>query len=69
MSKTQTIEPLMHDKPKAKNPDVHECPDCDRTIHGHYQYAMHRAFKHNDFAFLEEWYLKHKGIVPWWVKE
>lgn len=30
--------------------------------------SKHRAFKHDDWTVLEEWYLKHKGKVPWWVK-
>jgi len=69
MEKTSSMSPLVYDTRKPNGDPDHRCPDCKRRIHGHYQYAMHRAFKHDDFAFLEEWYLKHKGIVPWWVKK
>lgn len=43
------------------------CPDCGRSFSGEFQYAVHRAYKHDDWKLLDEWYKK-RGKEPFYVK-
>lgn len=42
------------------------CPDCGRYIEGDYRYAMHRAFKHDDWTLLDKWYYDHPDKTPFY---
>jgi len=47
--------------------DLEQCPDCGRTIEAGYKYAVHRAFKHDDWTLLDRYY-EQKGKEPWYAK-
>lgn len=42
------------------------CPDCRKTLFcNDYGYAMHRAFKHDDWTLLDAWYKKRGKPNPY----
>lgn len=39
-----------------------KCPDCGRHIEGAYRYALHRAFKHDDWGPFDKFYEEKKKL-------
>lgn len=68
MARQKSIKPLVHDDGTNKLKTVaYTCPDkdCGLKVRGLYNYAMHRAMKHNDWSVMQEWCEK-KGKKIWW---